>query len=61
MLQYTVVGRNTMSNYEATCEHKPELSTTGGTSENQICDDCGEPFYAYEIPGRETYLCNHCK
>jgi hypothetical protein len=33
--------RNTMSEYEATFEHKPELSTTPDEEDRNICPECG--------------------
>lgn len=31
------------------------------SDKNKTCDECGEAFHAYEIPGREECLCNDCK
>lgn len=45
---------------EATVTYHPELSTTGENNKNAVCDECGEAFYAYIIPGREVYKCNSC-
>lgn len=47
--------------YTAEFEYRPELSTTGEQEPEHVCERCGEPFFAYEIPGRETYRCNDCK
>lgn len=50
-----------MAEYEASLEEKPELGTNGGNDKNKTCEECGQAFHAYEIPGREVYKCNGCK
>ena len=50
-----------MTEYTATFEYEPEKSTTGHNEYNQTCDECGDGFHAYEIPGKTEYVCNGCK
>jgi len=44
--------------YVMVSDNVPPLSEDGP---DKTCEECGEKFYSYDIPGREEYKCNDCK
>ena len=41
--------------------HNANVRSRSESDKNAVCENCGEAFHAYIIPGREEYKCDGCK